>query len=111
MLQKQSAGSSLKGWLSIHVYLSGKYLNKLEKHILGSLILSNLQHYNNGSSFRNLFHLVHDEYTMRRRRVPCKVIRCAKLRGAQRSPELGSRSTDFRAPENLIFPALQFQQK
>ena len=33
-----------KPWLFIHVYLKGKYLNKLEKHILGSLILLNLQH-------------------------------------------------------------------
>ena len=43
---------------------------------------------------------------MRRARVPSKVTRSTKLRGAQRSPELGLRSTDFRAPENLIFPAL-----
>ena len=40
-------------------------------------------------------------------RVPCKVTRSKKLRGAQRSPELGLRSTDFRAPENLIIPVLQ----
>ena len=39
-------------------------------------------------------------------RVPCKVTRSTKLRGAQRSPELGLRSTDFRAPENLIFQTL-----
>ena len=45
-------------------------------------------------------------YTMRRARVLSKVTRSTKLRGAQRSPELGLRSTDFRAPENLIFPAL-----
>ena len=37
LLQKQKAGSSLKRWLCIHAYLRGKYLNKLEKHILGSL--------------------------------------------------------------------------
>ena len=43
---------------------------------------------------------------MRRARVPSKVTRSTKLRGAQRSPELGLMSTDFRAPENLIFPAL-----
>ena len=29
-----------------------------------------------------------------------------ELRGTQRSPELALRSTDLRAPENLIFPAL-----
>ena len=44
---------------------------------------------------------------MRRTRVPCKMTRSTKLQGAQRSPELGLRNTDFRAPENLIFPALQ----
>ena len=49
LLQKQSAGSNLKGWLCIHAYLRGKYLNKLEKHILGSLILLNLRHYNHNS--------------------------------------------------------------
>ena len=43
---------------------------------------------------------------MRRTRVSCKVTRCTKLRGAQRSPELALRNMDFRAPENLIFPAL-----
>ena len=34
------------------------------------------------------------------------VTRSAKLWGAQRSPELALRSTNFRSPENLIFPAL-----
>ena len=43
---------------------------------------------------------------MRRARVLSEVTRSTKLQGAQRSPELGLRSTDFRAPENLIFPAL-----
>ena len=43
---------------------------------------------------------------MRRACVLSKVTRSTKLRGAQHSPELGLRSTDFRAPENLIFPAL-----
>ena len=43
---------------------------------------------------------------MRRTHVPYKAARCTKLRGAQRSPELALRGTDFRAPENLIFPAL-----
>ena len=38
--------------------------------------------------------------------VPCKLTKRTKLRVAQRSPELGLRSTDFRAPENLIFPTL-----
>ena len=46
-------------------------------------------------------------YKMRRTRVPCKMTRSTKLWGAQRSPELGLRNMDFRAPENLIFPALQ----
>ena len=49
LLQKQLAGSNLKGWLCIHAYLRGKYLNKLEKNIFGSLILLNLQHYNHSS--------------------------------------------------------------
>ena len=43
---------------------------------------------------------------MRRTRVPRKVTRCTKLRGAQRSPELAFRNTDFCALENLIFLAL-----
>ena len=30
-------------YVYLHTLLSGKYLNKLEKHILGSLILLNLQ--------------------------------------------------------------------
>ena len=38
--------------------------------------------------------------------VPHKATRCTKLPGAQRSPELDLRSTDFHAPESLIFPAL-----
>ena len=29
------------------------------------------------------------------------------MRGAQRAPELALRSSEFRSPENLIFPALQ----
>ena len=44
LLQKQPAGSNLKGWLCTHAYLRRKYLNKLEKHILDSLLLLNLQH-------------------------------------------------------------------
>ena len=47
-------------------------------------------------------------YTMRRARVLSKVTRSTKLRGAQCFPELGFRNTDFRAPENLIFPALSW---
>ena len=43
-------------------------------------------------------------YTMRWTHQPRKVTRSTKLRGAQRSPELALRRTDFRAPEN--FPAL-----
>ena len=43
---------------------------------------------------------------MRQARVPLKVTRCTKLRGVQCSSELALRSTDFRAPENLIFPSL-----
>ena len=43
---------------------------------------------------------------MRRARVPSKVTRSTKLPGAQCSPELSLRSMDFRAPENLIFPAM-----
>ena len=49
LLQKHLAGSNLKGWLCIQAYLRGKYLNKSEKHFLGSLILLNLQHYNHSS--------------------------------------------------------------
>ena len=43
---------------------------------------------------------------MRRTLIPCKVTRTTKLRSGPRSPELGLRSMDFRARENLIFPAL-----
>ena len=49
-------------------------------------------------------------YKMRRTRgantCACKVPKDPKLRGAQRSPALGLRSTDFHAPENLIFSDL-----
>ena len=38
--------------------------------------------------------------------VPTNNTRSAKLRGAQRSPELVFRSADLLLPENLIFPAL-----
>ena len=44
LLQRQLAGSNLKEWLCIHTYNREKYLNKLEKHTLGSLILLDLQH-------------------------------------------------------------------
>ena len=43
---------------------------------------------------------------MSRTRLPSIVTGSTKLRGAQRSPELAFRSTDFRVPENLICPAL-----
>ena len=43
---------------------------------------------------------------MGRTRVLPNVTRCTKLRGAQRSPEIAFRSTDFCVLENLIFPAL-----
>ena len=43
---------------------------------------------------------------MRQTSVPHKATRCTKLRGAQHPLELALRSTDFRAPENLIFPAM-----
>ena len=45
-------------------------------------------------------------YTVRQTHVPHKVTRCTELQGTQRSPELTLKSMDFRAPENLIFPAL-----
>ena len=44
---------------------------------------------------------------MRQTRVLPNVTRSTELRNAHRSPELAFRSTDFGAPENLIFPALQ----
>ena len=43
---------------------------------------------------------------MRRTCVPPNVTRRAKLRGAQRSPELTFKSTNFCLPEILIFPVL-----
>ena len=124
-------------------------MNKLEKHILSSPVLLNLQHYNHSSlsydhnqviyslpweaklgfpflgqpfspymsKLKNIIALLHlsityfiwymARYTMKRTRAPCKVTKSTKLRGAQRSSELGLRSTDFRAHKNLIFPALQ----
>ena len=65
LLQKQSAGSNLKGWLCIHAYLRGKYLNKLEKYILGSLILLNLQHYNHSSLSYNHSQVIYIVYHRR----------------------------------------------
>ena len=44
---------------------------------------------------------------MRQTHVTPNVTRTTKLRGAEHSPELAFRSTDFRVPGNLIFPALQ----
>ena len=38
--------------------------------------------------------------------VPCNVTRSTKLRRVQCAPELALRSTEFRSPENLIFPAV-----
>ena len=49
LLQKQLAGSNLKGWLCINEYLRRRYLNKIETHILRNLTLKNLQHYNHSS--------------------------------------------------------------
>ena len=46
-----------------------------------------------------------------RTHVPSKVTGSTRLRGAQCSHELGLRNTDFRAPENLIFPALAQTQE
>ena len=43
---------------------------------------------------------------MRRTCVLSNITSSTKLRGAQHSLELAFRSTDFRVPENLIFPAL-----
>ena len=45
-------------------------------------------------------------YMMRWTRAPRNVTGSTKLWRAQCSPELAFRSTDFRVPENLIFPAL-----
>ena len=44
--------------------------------------------------------------TMKQICVPPNATRNTKLRGAQRSPELAFRSTDFHLPENVIFPVL-----
>ena len=41
--------------------------------------------------------------------VPRNVTRSTKLREAQLAPELALRSTEFRSPENLIFPVLPEQ--
>ena len=45
-------------------------------------------------------------YILKQTLVPCNVARSIKLRGAQRASELALRSTEFRSPENLIFPIL-----
>ena len=42
---------------------------------------------------------------MRQTLLPRNVTRSTKLQGAQCAPELSFRSTEFRSPENLIFPA------
>ena len=44
---------------------------------------------------------------MRRTCVPPNFTRSTKLQCAQSSPEVAFRSTNFRAPENQIFPALE----
>ena len=43
---------------------------------------------------------------MRQTRVTPNINMSTKSQGAQRSPELGFRITDFRVPKNLIFPLL-----
>ena len=48
---------------------------------------------------------------MRQTQVPPNITRSTKLQGAQHSPELAVRSTDFCVPENLIFPALTWGKK
>ena len=50
-------------------------------------------------------------YMIRQTCVPPNVTRSTKLWGVQRSPELAFRSTGFRVPENLIFPALYADEK
>ena len=45
---------------------------------------------------------------MRQTLLPHNATRSTKLRGAQHAPELALRSTEFSAPENLIFLALKF---
>ena len=45
-------------------------------------------------------------YILKQTLVSCNVARSIKLRGAQRASELALRSTEFRSPENLIFPIL-----
>ena len=47
-------------------------------------------------------------YTVKQTLVPRNVTMGTKLRGAQSTPELALRSTEFRSPENLIFSALFF---
>ena len=42
-------------------------------------------------------------YTMRRTRVSPNVTSSTKLRGTQRSPDFGFRSTELHVPEYLIF--------
>ena len=51
----------------------------------------------------------HDD-TMRWTRVPPNVTRSTKLWGVQCSPEPAFRSTDFRVPAKLIFPALKIPE-
>ena len=46
------------------------------------------------------------KYPVRQTLVPRNVTRGTNLRGTQSAPELALRSTEFRSPENLIFPAL-----
>ena len=45
-------------------------------------------------------------FTVRQTILLCNVTRSTKSQSAQRSSELALRSTDFRSPENLIFPTL-----
>ena len=60
-------------------------------------------------SFHNQFHLVHSEAHNEASMCTSNVTRSTKLRVMQCCPELAIRSTEFRVPENLIFPALIFK--
>ena len=46
------------------------------------------------------------KYTMRQTHIPPNITRSTKLQGAQSTPELAFKSTEFCETNNLIFPAL-----
>ena len=103
---KRQQDSNSEGGCQIKVFLLRRNLNT------DFLVLMKLKfQFLNFSIYFNIYLCITyfiwfmTNYTMMWTCVPRKVRRNPKLRGVRRSPELFARSTDFRVPETLIFPA------